>query len=78
MSATLNALSSDSYIDISQYRDQHFKVSDYIVPNSIDASIEHQVMSASVCIFPLRSNDNKRHGLHVSFKDQIPNFKLRI
>lgn len=27
MSAKLNALNSDSYIDVSQYRDQHFKVS---------------------------------------------------
>lgn len=26
MSAKLSALTSDSYIDISQYRDQHFKV----------------------------------------------------
>lgn len=27
MSAKLNALNSDSYTDVSQYRDQHFKVS---------------------------------------------------
>uniref|UniRef100_A0A673GD99 Uncharacterized protein n=1 Tax=Sinocyclocheilus rhinocerous TaxID=307959 RepID=A0A673GD99_9TELE len=27
MSIKLNALFSDSYVDISQYRDQHFKVS---------------------------------------------------
>lgn len=27
MAVKLNALTSDSYIDISQYRDQHFKVS---------------------------------------------------
>lgn len=29
MSAKLNALTSDSYTDISQYRDQHFKVSTF-------------------------------------------------
>lgn len=27
MSYKLNALLSDSYVDLSQYRDQHFKVS---------------------------------------------------
>uniref|UniRef100_A0A3Q3JR43 Nuclear cap-binding protein subunit 2 n=1 Tax=Monopterus albus TaxID=43700 RepID=A0A3Q3JR43_MONAL len=29
MSVILNALNSDSYIDISQYRDQHFKGNRY-------------------------------------------------
>ncbi|XP_070765295.1 nuclear cap-binding protein subunit 2 isoform X2 [Enoplosus armatus] len=29
MSAKLNALNSDSYIDVSQYRDQHFKGNRY-------------------------------------------------
>lgn len=31
MSVKLNALNSDSYIDISQYRDQHFKVNEEVV-----------------------------------------------
>lgn len=33
MSAKLNALTSDSYTDISQYRDQHFKVSFFFYPH---------------------------------------------
>lgn len=34
MSVKLNALFSDSYVDISQYRDQHFKVSGEISANT--------------------------------------------
>ncbi len=37
MSIKLNALFSDSYVDTSQYRDQHFKVS-IVFPSDKDAS----------------------------------------
>ena len=52
MSVKLNALNSDSHIDISQYRDQHFKVSQ---KNTSDEHItECFNVNITVCVVSLQ------------------------
>lgn len=51
MSAKLSALFSDSYVEISQYRDQHFKVSEQTLKLSLQTCEEITPSAIIPCIF---------------------------
>ncbi len=65
MSSKLNALFSDSYVDISPYRDQHFKVS-IVCPSKKIGHLLFRLSNYSYFLMYVLSKLNCLFNIHVS------------